>query len=237
MTASDDQQPTAQDSLGQMRDAWDDFAERDAMFYIQCERSDWTQEEFFADGRSHFGAVLQWVGDRVQRGKMLDLGCGLGRLTVAAAPHFESVVGMDISSKMVEEARSLDPPANVSFVQITSPGLPELEDDSLDFAICFSVFQHIPDEDVIAGYTKAISRALRPTGRAVLHFDTEPESGLRTLLLGLPDWMLPRKNRRFMRRARRDSTRIRDLLDDAGLAIEEERDPDSVLHRFLLRPR
>jgi tRNA/tmRNA/rRNA uracil-C5-methylase (TrmA/RlmC/RlmD family) len=75
-----------------MRDAWDDFAERDAMFYIQCERTDWTPEEFFADGRSHFGAVLNWVGDRVQRGAMLDLGCGLGRLTVAAAPHFESVV-------------------------------------------------------------------------------------------------------------------------------------------------
>jgi hypothetical protein len=56
-------------------------------------------------------------------------------------------------------------------------------------------------------------------------------------LLTLPDWMLPRKNRRFMRRARRDSGRIRSLLNDAGLLIEEERDPDSVLHRFVLRPR
>ena len=219
-----------------MREAWDDFAERDAMFYIHCERSDWTPDEFFADGRAHFAAVLNWVGDRIERGRMLDIGCGLGRITQAAAPHFDNVVGADISAKMLEGARALDPPANASFVQITSSELPELDDDSFDFVASFSVFQHIPDEGVIAGYIKATSRILKPDGRALLHFNTAPESRLRSLFLALPDWLLPRKNRRFMRRARRDAGRIRVLLADAGLAIEEERDPDSILHHFFLRP-
>jgi hypothetical protein len=71
----------------------------------------------------------------------------------------------------------------------------------------------------------------------VLHFDTSPPSRVRGLVLTLPDWMLPRKNRRFMRRARRDSERLRALVHDAGLVIEEERDPDSIGHQFFLRPR
>src|SRR5207247_8654318 len=57
LTASGERDPAATtDALGEMREAWDDFAERDAMFYIQSERTDWTLEEFFADGRCHFGA-------------------------------------------------------------------------------------------------------------------------------------------------------------------------------------
>jgi ubiquinone/menaquinone biosynthesis C-methylase UbiE len=166
---------------------------------------------------------------------LLDLGCGLGRITVAAAPHFDSVVGVDISARMLEQARTLDPPENVSFVHITTADLPELTDGSFDFAGCFSVFQHIPDESVIATYVKAIGRVLRPGARAILHFNTASESTLRRLVLALPDWMLPRKNRRFMRRSRRDPERVRELIAQAGLTVEEERDPASVLHHFLVR--
>jgi 2-polyprenyl-3-methyl-5-hydroxy-6-metoxy-1,4-benzoquinol methylase len=237
LTASGEQDPAAgTPALGQMREAWDQFAERDAMFYIHCDRSDWTPEDFFADGREHFAAVMRRYGDRVEHGSLLDIGCGLGRITQAAAAHFDRAVGADISSKMLEGARSLDPPANVTYVQITSPELSQLDDDSFDLVCSFSVFQHITDEDVIAGYVKATARILKPSGRALLHFDTAPESRLRSLLLTLPDWMLPRKNRRFMRRARRDAGRIRALIADAGLAIEEERHPDSILHEFFLRP-
>jgi trans-aconitate methyltransferase len=39
------------------------------------------------------------------RGRLLDLGCGPGTLTLPLAPHFKSVVALDIGSDMIEEAR------------------------------------------------------------------------------------------------------------------------------------
>jgi trans-aconitate methyltransferase len=38
-------------------------------------------------------------------GRMLDLGCGPGTLTLPLAPHVESVLALDISPEMIDEAR------------------------------------------------------------------------------------------------------------------------------------
>ena len=39
------------------------------------------------------------------RGRLLDLGCGPGTLTLPLAPHFESVLALDINTEMVDEGR------------------------------------------------------------------------------------------------------------------------------------
>src|SRR5687768_10646299 len=70
---------------------------------------DRNRDEFFATGRGfvadllrryerHFGAL--------PRGRALDHGSGVGRLTLPLAAHFASVDGIDISPDMLAEARA-----------------------------------------------------------------------------------------------------------------------------------
>lgn len=45
----------------------------------------------------------------------MDLGCGTGQLTRQLAPHFQEVVGFDISEAQLEEARTVAGYSNVTY--------------------------------------------------------------------------------------------------------------------------
>lgn len=45
----------------------------------------------------------------------MDLGCGTGQNTRLLAPHFQKVVGIDVSECQVEEARGVPGFANVTY--------------------------------------------------------------------------------------------------------------------------
>ena len=65
-------------------------------------------EEFFATGEAefaHVSRVAETLGRPGRRGRALDFGCGVGRLTRALGERFESAIGVDISAGMVEQAR------------------------------------------------------------------------------------------------------------------------------------
>jgi SAM-dependent methyltransferase len=219
-----------------MRRAWEGFAESNPMYYIHSTRREWDPEDFFATGREQMAAVMSRVGDRVARGRMLEIGCGLGRVAVAAAEYFDTVVGVDISEAMVRQAREFDPPANVTFQQVDGSRLNGLDADSFDFVVSFSVFQHIADAEVLESYVAEVARVIAPAGKALLHFNTLPDSRLRRLVFLLPDPLLPKANRRYMRRYRRDPQWVRGLAARAGLAVEQEWDPATELHHLLLAP-
>jgi len=48
-------------------------------------------------------------------GRLLDLGCGPGTLTLPLAPHFESVLGLDVSAEMIAQGQHLSTTNNVSW--------------------------------------------------------------------------------------------------------------------------
>lgn len=106
-------------------------------------------DEFFASGRAHVEYVMRTIqtcfGAEFAPARVLDFGCGVGRCVVPMARLFPSVVGVDVSSSMLEEAKkncreqSLD---NVAFHR---------SDDALStvpgsFDLIHSTFtlQHIP---------------------------------------------------------------------------------------------
>jgi SAM-dependent methyltransferase len=55
---------------------------------------------------------------------VLDVGCGIGRIASALAPHVRSVLGVDISPRMIAEARKRHP--ELGFRQTSGEGLEEL---------------------------------------------------------------------------------------------------------------
>ena len=129
--------------------------------------ADWSQEEFFATGTAEalkFIADLQRVAPSAPRGRALDFGCGVGRLTRALAPHFRTVVGVDVADSMIERARLLNADCTgCSFVVNRSTRLRGIEDRSFDVVYCRLVLQHIRPA-IVRLYIPELIRVLAPGG-------------------------------------------------------------------------
>ena len=87
-------------------------------------------------------------------GRCLDVGCGTGLATAAAAEFGWSAVGIDLSEDMLETARG----RGLEVVRGSADALP-FTDESFDAAV--SVWTHI-DLDDFAGAIGEIARVLRP---------------------------------------------------------------------------
>ena len=53
--------------------------------------------------------------DQSLRALAVDVGCGSGQSTTILAPHFDKVVGLDISAAQIDEANKKEKPGNVEF--------------------------------------------------------------------------------------------------------------------------
>ena len=63
----------------------------------------WDADAFFANGRAEIADVMAYVaglGVNLQRGRALDFGCAIGRLTQALGAQFDEAVGVDIAAVM-----------------------------------------------------------------------------------------------------------------------------------------
>ena len=121
----------------------------------------------------HRLALRRAVG-RQRLGRVLDFGCGAGRMTIDLAQYSEHVVGVDISSEMVERARCIHRDPRVEFVTYDGQTLP-FPDESFDAALTVVVLQLYRDEPArfrsIAG---EIARVLRPGASAWLIEQSAP---------------------------------------------------------------
>ncbi|HKJ17435.1 MAG TPA: class I SAM-dependent methyltransferase [Xanthomonadales bacterium] len=96
--------------------------------------------------------------------RVLELGCGVGRIGRELSPHCGAWVGTDISENMIENARTrLAERDNASFHQLTRTSLEMLENDSIDKAYSIAVFCHMDKEDLYL-YLQELNRIIRPGG-------------------------------------------------------------------------
>jgi len=97
--------------------------------------------------------------------KILEIGCGAGRITRALAAVFGQVYAVDISGEMVRQAKeALSAHPNAKVVQNNGRDLAVLGDIEVDFAFSMIVFQHIPSREVVENYVREVHRLLRPGG-------------------------------------------------------------------------
>ena len=131
----------------------------------------WDSDEFFATGTAEAETFMQRaveLGLPKERGRALDFGCGLGRMTRALAAHFEEVVGVDISEEMIRGARDANRDVEgASFVVNRADDLGQFPDASFDLVYSVIVLQHVPDRAAIESYVREFCRILRPGGLAV----------------------------------------------------------------------
>ncbi len=98
----------------------------------------------------------------------LDLGCGMGRFAEALAPHLRSVLGLDLSAGMIDEARRRSRHANVRFAVGTGRDLAGVANASVDLVLAADVFPYLVEAGLAEAHVAEMARVLRPGGAAAL---------------------------------------------------------------------
>jgi ubiquinone/menaquinone biosynthesis C-methylase UbiE len=156
--------------LQQMQKDWDARARENARHYVATEKSEWTDEEFFASGELEAVGQIDTDMTNICQGRdprtlrVLEIGCGAGRVTRALSNRFGEVHAVDISGEMIALAKqALADRPNAHVYQNNGMDLKVVPPDvPFDFAFSTIVFQHIPSMEVIENYVHEVRRLLRP---------------------------------------------------------------------------
>ncbi len=97
--------------------------------------------------------------------KILDVGCGNGRLTELFKDMKIKYTGVDNSNELIKIAKKRYPKSDF---RLTNPLKFDFPDNSFDKIFCLSVFHHIPSTEFRVEYLKEIRRVLKPKGLLVL---------------------------------------------------------------------
>jgi 2-polyprenyl-3-methyl-5-hydroxy-6-metoxy-1,4-benzoquinol methylase len=154
---------------------WEDLGGMDPLWAVLSDPDKqyggWSEAEFFQTGDAEIRGMLEAVSSvwpDAPRGRALDFGCGVGRLTRALAKHFAGVTGVDISQPMIARATELNQfVASCSFVLNTADNLAIFEDESFDLIYSCKVLQHQPNAAGIVRYVQEFVRMLSKNGIAV----------------------------------------------------------------------
>ena len=170
--------------LKRMQSDWNYRAKENAQYYVQSATKQWDQREFFRSGEINVSNEVMTDMVAICGSKrspldlrMLEIGCGVGRMTRMLSRIFGHVTAVDISEEMIRQARQNT--ADLTNIELlvgdgcTLAGVP---DASCDFAFSFIVFQHIPSYEVIASYCREVSRVLTPGG--LFKFQVQGYTGL-----------------------------------------------------------
>lgn len=155
---------------------WDERARANAAWYVDTSLSydEPDMARFMATGEEIVRAALDEGPVAPPRQEVaVEIGPGLGRMLVALARRFDTVIGVDISAEMIRRARDIVGPS-VELVHGDGVSLHGVDDAVADFVLSFTVLQHIPDPDVVAGYLVEAGRVLRPGGVFAFQWNNEP---------------------------------------------------------------
>jgi SAM-dependent methyltransferase len=156
-----------------MKRFWDARAREDPFFFVDNRMTygDPDLDRFWTEGEEVLDLALEWAEETIgPDDEIVEIGCGVGRVTRALAGRGRSVKAFDVSEQMLHRAGQLNSGLdNVDWILGDGSSLQPLPGNSAN--VCFShvVFQHIPDPQVTLGYVREMGRVLRGGGWAVFN--------------------------------------------------------------------
>lgn len=155
----------------EMKLDWDQRAAEDARWYINTVRRQQTEEEFDASGLHEVqcqivdGLALLTGGRDPRQLRLLEIGCGIGRMTKHLAALFGEVYAVDVSAEMIRQAQArLQGLQNVRLFETSGQDFTLFPDQSFDVIFSAYVFQHIPSAAIIRSNLIDAWRVLKPGG-------------------------------------------------------------------------
>jgi SAM-dependent methyltransferase len=180
-----------------MQRFWDERAREDAFFFVddRLQYGNPDVERFFLEGEKTLDAILGELGIALKGDeKVVEIGCGLGRITRAIAGRARHVWALDVSSEMLERARNLNAELeDVEWLHGDGRSLRPVPDSCASACFSHVVFQHVPDPAITLGYVREMGRVLRPGGWSAFQISNDPSvhrprggwKGLKRQLLSL----------------------------------------------------
>lgn len=157
---------------------WDQRASESPFYYVDCEMrfDDIDMDAFWRGGEDAVAGLLGALGVELKEDdEVVEIGCGVGRLTRVIAARARWVHALDISEQMLSTARLQNAQlGNVRWIHGDGTTLAPLTDASFDACVSFVVFQHLPDPQITYGYVREIGRVLRPGGWAAFQVSNDP---------------------------------------------------------------
>jgi SAM-dependent methyltransferase len=146
------------ETLADHRDFWNRSADADSLRAIVADGDD---RSYQSSGRTEAEAIRRFLGPDT---RVLDIGCGTGRVMEHLAPWCREVHGIDISERMVAGGRErLAHLPNVQFHHNNGYDLTGFEDGSFDVVYSIVALQHMP-RTVAYNYLLESNRVLTEDG-------------------------------------------------------------------------
>jgi 2-polyprenyl-3-methyl-5-hydroxy-6-metoxy-1,4-benzoquinol methylase len=168
------------DSVPNTDDAWKRFGQDDPYYAVltkdgfqKAHFDQAAREAFFRSGRDYVGMVLDLARCHLEADthfhRILDFGCGVGRLALAFASHCDEVVGVDVSTGMLAEANSNAEAFDVHNAHwaVSDDNLTQVAGE-FDLVHTFITLQHIAPRRGYRIISNVISR-LRQHGIGIVH--------------------------------------------------------------------
>jgi SAM-dependent methyltransferase len=173
-----------------MQQFWDERAKEDAFYFVDnriAYRDPAQEARFWAGGVEDLDLLLRLSEIEVKPAdRVVEIGCGVGRLTRVLSERAASVKALDVSAEMLQQAGEhnghLD---NVEWVHGDGLSLTGIPDGEADLVVSHVVFQHIPDPQITLGYVREMGRVLKPGG--VAGFQVSNDSTVHRASAGLVD--------------------------------------------------
>ena len=148
---------------------------------------DLTLEEFVATGDQEVPAYLTVFGLRSPENvhqTMVEIGCGIGRMTCAFTHEYGSVVACDLDAGFLERCHEtvsrFGDPARLQTVQVVDGRTLDLPPNSADLAFSYITLQHCDADDALELTSQAV-RVTKPGGKVALNY--RARSGMDVIVL------------------------------------------------------
>lgn len=138
-----------------------------AQYLLEKIREDYNLiAEEFSSSRYSIWPELNIFGQYIGEGeRVLDLGCGNGRLSELFRDKNIEYIGVDNSEKLIEIAKAKYPEAKFQVASALNLPFP---DDYFDKIFSIAVLHHIPSDELRQEFIKEAKRVLKPGGILII---------------------------------------------------------------------